>query len=217
MPLTPFVRNTMGGPANCYRSIAWTSMNQIFAHAQVGLVDYGVEDTWHRGVRRRWRERPARAAWVDTSLPCAPLDLPLSTLYWGSVSTLRPLVAVLTIAAASASGCAMSVPTLLPAAPARADQGDPLWKCLREAQSGLQVNPGPLDAAAKGPLGGRNTFGFLSWASLSGPRPVVSWEGYPSAQGSSLLTVRTKARRELADRYVLCLLALGFHWLDQEP
>ncbi len=42
MPLTPFVRNTMGGPANCYRSIAWTSMNQIFAQAQVGLVDYGV-------------------------------------------------------------------------------------------------------------------------------------------------------------------------------
>lgn len=42
MPLTPFVRNTMGGPANCYRSIAWTSMNQIFAQAQLGLVDYGV-------------------------------------------------------------------------------------------------------------------------------------------------------------------------------
>ena len=41
-PLTPFVRNTMGGPSNCYRSIAWTSMNQIFAQAQIGLVDYGV-------------------------------------------------------------------------------------------------------------------------------------------------------------------------------
>jgi len=41
-PLTPFVRNTMGGPSNCYRSLAWTSMNQIFAQAQLGLVDYGV-------------------------------------------------------------------------------------------------------------------------------------------------------------------------------
>jgi glutaconate CoA-transferase subunit B len=41
-PLTPFVRNTMGGPSNCYRSIAWTSMNQIFAQAQLGLIDYGV-------------------------------------------------------------------------------------------------------------------------------------------------------------------------------
>jgi glutaconate CoA-transferase, subunit B len=41
-PLTPFVRNTMGGPSNCYRSLAWTTMNQIFAQSQVGLVDYGV-------------------------------------------------------------------------------------------------------------------------------------------------------------------------------
>jgi len=42
IPLTPFVRHTMGGPSNCYRSLAWTSMNQIFAQAQLGLVDYGV-------------------------------------------------------------------------------------------------------------------------------------------------------------------------------
>ena len=41
-PLTPFVRNTMGGPSNCYRSLAFTTMNQIFAQAQVGLIDYGV-------------------------------------------------------------------------------------------------------------------------------------------------------------------------------
>lgn len=41
-PLTPFVRNTMGGPANCYRSIAWTNMNTVFAQAQLGLIDYGV-------------------------------------------------------------------------------------------------------------------------------------------------------------------------------
>jgi glutaconate CoA-transferase subunit B len=41
-PLTPFVRNTMGGSANCYRSLAWTNMNTVFAQAQLGLVDYGV-------------------------------------------------------------------------------------------------------------------------------------------------------------------------------
>jgi glutaconate CoA-transferase subunit B len=41
-PLTPFVRNTMGGPTNCYRSIAWTNMNTVFAQAQLGLIDYGV-------------------------------------------------------------------------------------------------------------------------------------------------------------------------------
>jgi glutaconate CoA-transferase subunit B len=41
-PLTPFVRNTMGGPSNCYRAIAWTNMNTVFAQAQLGLIDYGV-------------------------------------------------------------------------------------------------------------------------------------------------------------------------------
>src|SRR4029453_16232067 len=41
-PLTPFVRNTMGGPSNCYRSPAWTNMNTIFPQAQPGLIDYGV-------------------------------------------------------------------------------------------------------------------------------------------------------------------------------
>ena len=41
-PETPFVRFTMGGPRNCYRSLAWTTMNTIFAGAQLGLVDLGV-------------------------------------------------------------------------------------------------------------------------------------------------------------------------------
>jgi glutaconate CoA-transferase subunit B len=68
-PLTPFVRNTMGGPSNCYRSLAWTNMNTIFAQAQLGLIDYGVlgatqidlhgninstmlGDDWHRPKKR---------------------------------------------------------------------------------------------------------------------------------------------------------------------
>lgn len=42
LPETPFVRFTMGGPRNCYRSVAWTSMNTIFAQAQLGLIDMGV-------------------------------------------------------------------------------------------------------------------------------------------------------------------------------
>ncbi len=41
-PETPFVRFTMGGPRNCYRSLAWTNMNTIFAGAQLGMVDLGV-------------------------------------------------------------------------------------------------------------------------------------------------------------------------------
>ena len=35
-PLTPFVRNTMGGPSNCYRSIAWTSTNPSAARNFAG-------------------------------------------------------------------------------------------------------------------------------------------------------------------------------------
>jgi glutaconate CoA-transferase subunit B len=42
LPATPFVRFTMGGPRNCFRSIAWTTMNTIFAQAALGLVDVGV-------------------------------------------------------------------------------------------------------------------------------------------------------------------------------
>ena len=41
-PLTPFVRFTMGGPTNCYRSLMWTNMNTIFAQAGAGFVDVGV-------------------------------------------------------------------------------------------------------------------------------------------------------------------------------
>jgi len=91
-----------------------------------------------------------------------------------------------------------------------------MWKCLREAQAGLVVNPGPIDVATKAPLGGRDTFGFLWWGSLSGPRPVVNSKGRPSGVGESLLTIKTAARRELADRYVLCLLALGYRWQEAE-
>jgi len=42
LPETPFVRFTMGGPRNCFRSLAWTNMNTIFAQAQLGMVDLGV-------------------------------------------------------------------------------------------------------------------------------------------------------------------------------
>ena len=41
-PITPYVRSAMARPASSYRAIAWTTMNQIFAQAQVGLIDYGV-------------------------------------------------------------------------------------------------------------------------------------------------------------------------------
>jgi glutaconate CoA-transferase subunit B len=39
---TPFVRGTMGGPTNVYRSLQWSNMNWAFAYAAAGYVDYGM-------------------------------------------------------------------------------------------------------------------------------------------------------------------------------
>ncbi len=39
---TPFLRGTMGGPSNTYRSLQWCSMNLAFSYAQVGYIDYGM-------------------------------------------------------------------------------------------------------------------------------------------------------------------------------
>ena len=39
---TPFVRGTMGGPTNVYRSLQWSNMNWAFAYAATGYVDYGM-------------------------------------------------------------------------------------------------------------------------------------------------------------------------------
>jgi hypothetical protein len=126
----------------------------------------------------------------------------------------QAVVAVLTITVVVASGCATSVPTLLPPATPLAE-GDLEWRCLHEAESSFSAIPDPLDAAAKTPLGGRDTFGFLWWGSLSGPRPVANRQGHPSGGGESLLVIKTARRRELADRYVLCLLAQGFRWQEE--
>jgi glutaconate CoA-transferase subunit B len=40
--LTPFVRGTMGGPSNVYRSLQWSSMNWAFSYAATGYLDYGM-------------------------------------------------------------------------------------------------------------------------------------------------------------------------------
>lgn len=40
--LTPFVRGTMGGPSNVYRSLQWTNMNWAFSYAVTGYIDYGM-------------------------------------------------------------------------------------------------------------------------------------------------------------------------------
>lgn len=40
--LTPFVRGTMGGPSNVYRSLQWTNMNWAFSYAATGYLDFGM-------------------------------------------------------------------------------------------------------------------------------------------------------------------------------
>ncbi len=38
----PFLRGTMGGPQNTYRSLQWCSMALAFSYAQAGYIDYGM-------------------------------------------------------------------------------------------------------------------------------------------------------------------------------
>jgi glutaconate CoA-transferase subunit B len=41
-PLLPFVRGTMGGPQNTYRSLQWLNMNWAFSYSATGYMDYGM-------------------------------------------------------------------------------------------------------------------------------------------------------------------------------
>ena len=38
----PFVRGTMGGPQNTYRSLQWLNMNRAFSYSASGYMDYGM-------------------------------------------------------------------------------------------------------------------------------------------------------------------------------
>lgn len=41
-PVLPFVRGTMGGPQNTYRSLQWLNMNWAFSFSAAGYMDYGM-------------------------------------------------------------------------------------------------------------------------------------------------------------------------------
>jgi len=41
-PVLPFVRGTMGGPQNTYRSLQWLNMNWAFSYSASGYMDYGM-------------------------------------------------------------------------------------------------------------------------------------------------------------------------------
>ncbi len=40
--MMPYLRGTMGGPSNCYRSIKWCSMTEAFSYAAAGYIDIGI-------------------------------------------------------------------------------------------------------------------------------------------------------------------------------
>ena len=40
--ILPFVRGTMGGPQNTYRSLQWLNMNWAFAYSASEYMDYGM-------------------------------------------------------------------------------------------------------------------------------------------------------------------------------
>ena len=41
-PILPFIRGTMGGPQNTYRSLQWLNMNWAFSYSASGYMDYGL-------------------------------------------------------------------------------------------------------------------------------------------------------------------------------
>jgi len=38
----PYIKGTMGGPSNCYRSLKWCSMTEAFSYAAAGYIDLGI-------------------------------------------------------------------------------------------------------------------------------------------------------------------------------
>jgi len=40
--VTPFVKGTMGGPQNTFRSLQWTNMNTTMSYSAAGYIDYGM-------------------------------------------------------------------------------------------------------------------------------------------------------------------------------
>jgi len=40
--MIPYMRGTMGGPSNCYKSIKWCSMTEAFSYAAAGYIDVGI-------------------------------------------------------------------------------------------------------------------------------------------------------------------------------
>jgi len=79
--------------------------------------------------------------------------------------------------------------------------------CLFEATKVVMSGAAPLNDQARLPLKGRATQRFLDRG-----RPVLDQEGNPAPWRSPF---RFSGDSTLSDRYVLCLIGLGYRWDDE--
>jgi len=80
-------------------------------------------------------------------------------------------------------------------------------QCQAEAVKAVNAGAAPLDDQAKTPLKGRDTQRFLDRG-----QPVLDQEGNPAPWRSPF---RIYLSSDLSNRYVLCLLGLGYRWDDE--
>jgi hypothetical protein len=80
--------------------------------------------------------------------------------------------------------------------------------CLFEATKAVKAGAEPLDDSARSHLKGRATQRFIDRG-----RPVLDRQGNPAPWRSPF---RFYGGSGLSDRYVVCLLGLGYQWDDWE-
>lgn len=86
--------------------------------------------------------------------------------------------------------------------------------CLNKAIYEVEAGAPPLAKEEKAALEGADTEYFLKWLSLSGPVPVVNEKGQIS-EAQSAFPVNSIYKKNVSERYVLCLLNNGYMWPDE--
>lgn len=94
------------------------------------------------------------------------------------------------------------------------EQPDILKVCLNKSVNEINSGASPLTSTEKVPLKGVQTEYFLWWGSLSGPKPVITKEHLPGEARTAMPWHNSS--KELSDRYVLCLLANGYKFPNEE-
>lgn len=99
-----------------------------------------------------------------------------------------------------------------------------MHRCLGEAGTSIEHGLKAPSDAALARMGGRSSRDFLDFSFMReiaghpdfGAMPVVnSEENLPTGSGKEWS--KASFKRDMSDRYVLCLLAMGFRWADGSP